>query len=88
LRGSLHHGPDITVQHGKCRGYGMVAGQPIKKGEKLVNVPRNLWMTSLTARTSPVCGQMVKEYGLDSWKVWVTLSDMLIYHMLNHILKC
>jgi hypothetical protein len=50
-------------------GYGMIAGQPIVKGEKLVNVPRNLWMTSLTAKDSPICGQMVKDHGLDSWKV-------------------
>lgn len=47
----------------------MIAGQPIAKGEKLVNVPRNLWMTSLTAKDSPICGQMVKEHNLDSWKV-------------------
>ena len=47
----------------------MITQQPIVKGEKLVNVPRNLWMTSLTAKDSHICGQMVNEHSLDSWKV-------------------
>jgi hypothetical protein len=50
-------------------GYGMITNQPIKKGQKLVNVPRKLWMTSRTARESPICGEMIRKHDMDSWKV-------------------
>lgn len=56
-----------THENSPCRA--MIASQPIKKGDRLVNVPRNLWMTSETAKTSPLCGGIVQQQKLDSWKV-------------------
>jgi hypothetical protein len=48
----------------------MLARKRIEKGEKLVSVPRKLWMTSETAKESPICGQLLQTHKtIDDWTV-------------------
>jgi hypothetical protein len=47
----------------------MLARKHIEKGEKLVSVPRKLWMTSKTAKESPICGQLIQNNTIDDWTV-------------------
>ena len=47
----------------------MVCNAPIKKGDKLVAVPRKLWMTSVTARQSNVCKKLIIDNDLEAWQV-------------------
>lgn len=47
----------------------MIAQHEVQKGDKLVSVPRKLWMTSKTARASPICGDIIQQSGADDWTV-------------------
>lgn len=47
----------------------MVCNAPVKKGEKLVAVPRRCWMTSLTAKDSNICKELILNNNLESWQV-------------------
>lgn len=47
----------------------MVAEQDISKGDKLVSVPRKLWLTSETARESDSCGEFLQKGAFDNWQV-------------------
>lgn len=46
----------------------MICNTPVKKGEKLVSVPRKLWMTSSGAQQSPICRDIILENSIESWQ--------------------
>lgn len=64
----------------------MVSGQAVKKGQKLVHVPRKLWMTSETARASPICGDLLRRRELDPWKV--RRSQRRVHVQLHSLTVC
>lgn len=50
-------------------GYGMVTEELLDRGSVLVQVPRRLLMTLLTAQASPEYGELIVSSGLNEWQV-------------------
>lgn len=47
----------------------MVCMDEVQKGEKLVSIPRKLWMTSDTAKKSSLCGRLITDQNIEPWQV-------------------
>ena len=66
----------------------MVCETEVQKGEKLVSIPRKLWMTSDTAKKSAICGKLVTEEDIESWQArchGANLLDLVMRNGMQHV---